>query len=146
MLSIGKLGNPNYYLGMVADRLEEYYTNAREAPGVWMGRSAERLGLAAEVDSEALHRVLDHRDPQSGRRLTRAQGAPKVPGFDATFCAPKSVSLLFALGDPEISNEVRNAHDAAVATAVRALEDFAARSRRGKAGARGPGAGRGRAP
>src|SRR5581483_4611306 len=55
--------------------------------------------------------------------------------FDATFCAPKSVSLLFALGSPEVSNEVRNAHDAAVATAVRALEDFAARSRRGKSGA-----------
>jgi conjugative relaxase-like TrwC/TraI family protein len=135
MLSIGKLGNPDYYLQMVADGLEEYYTNAREAPGVWMGRSAERLGLSAEVDGEALHRVLDHRDPQTGTRLTRAQGAPKVPGFDATFCAPKSVSLLFALGDPEISNEVRNAHDAAVAAAVGVLEDVAARSRRGKAGA-----------
>jgi conjugative relaxase-like TrwC/TraI family protein len=135
MLSIGKLRDPDYYLAMVADGLEEYYTNAKEAPGVWMGRSADRLGLAGEVDSEALHCVLDHRDPQSGTRLTRAQGAAKVPGFDATFCAPKSISLLFALGDPEISNEVRNAHDAAVATAVRALEDFAARSRRGKAGA-----------
>ncbi len=135
MLTIGKLGNPNYYLAQVADGLEEYYTNAKEAPGVWMGRSVDRLGLAGEVDGEALHRVLDHRDPGTGTRLTRAQGAPKVPGFDATFCAPKSVALLFALGEPEVSNEVRNAHDAAVATAVRALEDFAARSRRGKAGA-----------
>jgi conjugative relaxase-like TrwC/TraI family protein len=135
VLSIGKLGNPDYYLEMVAEGLEEYYTNAREAPGLWMGQSAERLGLSGEVDAEALHLVLDHRDPNSGTRLTRAQGAPKVPGFDATFCAPKSVSLLFALGDPEISNEVRNAHDAAVAAAVRALEDFAGRSRRGKGGA-----------
>jgi conjugative relaxase-like TrwC/TraI family protein len=135
MLTIGKLRDPNYYLAQVADGLEEYYTNAKEAPGVWMGRSAERLGLAGEVDGEALHRVLDHHDPRTGTRLTRAQGAPKVPGFDATFCAPKSVSLLFALGDPEVSNEVRNAHDAAVGTAVRAMEDFAARSRRGKGGA-----------
>ena len=134
MLTIGKLRDPNYYLAQVADGLEEYYTNAKEAPGVWMGQSAERLALAGEVDSEALHRVLDHRDPKAGTRLTRAQGAPKVPGFDATFCAPKSVSLLFALGDPEVSNAVRNAHDAAVATAVRALEDVAARSRRGKGG------------
>src|ERR687895_1880203 len=100
-----------------------------------MGRSAGRLGLSGEVDGDRLHRVLDHRDPHSGTRLTRAQGAPKVPGFDATFCAPKSVSLLFALGDPEVSNEVRNAHEAAVATAVQAMEDIAARSRRGKAGA-----------
>jgi conjugative relaxase-like TrwC/TraI family protein len=134
VLSIGKLGNADYYLEMVADGLEEYYTNAREAPGVWVGRSAERLDLVGEVDGEVLHRVLDHRDPRTGTRLTRPQGAPKVPGFDATFCAPKSVSLLFALGDPEISNEVRNAHDAAVAAAVRVLEDVAARSRRGKAG------------
>lgn len=106
MLSLGKLRDPDYYLAMVADGLEEYYTGAREAPGVWMGRSAGRLGLSGEVDAEALHRVLDHRDPQTGTRLTRAQGAPKVPGFDATFCAPKSVSLFFALGDPETSNEV----------------------------------------
>ena len=135
MLTIGKLRDPNYYLAQVADGLEEYYTNSKEAPGVWMGRSADRLGLAGEVDGEGLHRVLDHRDPKTGTRLTRAQGAPKVPGFDATFCTPKSVSLLFALGNPEVSNEVRNAHDAAVAAAVRALEGFAARSRRGKAGA-----------
>jgi len=135
MLTIGKLRDPNYYLAQVADGLEEYYTNAKEAPGVWIGRSAERLGLAGEVDGAVLHRVLDHRDPETGTRLTRAQGAPKVPGFDATFCAPKSVSLLFALGSPEVSNEVRNAHDAAVGAAVRALEGFAARSRRGKGGA-----------
>lgn len=135
MLTIGKLRDPNYYLAQVADGLEEYYTNAKEAPGVWLSSSAERLGLCGEVDEDALHCVLDHRDPKTGTRLTRAQGAPKVPGFDATFCAPKSVSLLFALGDPEVSNEVRNAHDAAVGAAVRTLEDFAARSRRGKAGA-----------
>jgi conjugative relaxase-like TrwC/TraI family protein len=135
VLTIGKLRDPNYYMAQVADGLEEYYTNAKEAPGVWMGRSADRLGLSGEMDGEELHRVLDHRDPKTGTRLTRAQGAPKVPGFDATFCAPKSVSLLFALGDPEVSNEVRNAHDAAVATAVRVLEGFAARARRGKAGA-----------
>ena len=61
--------------------------------------------MAGEVDGEALHRVLDHRDPRTGTRLTRAQGAPKVPGFDATFCAPKSVSLLFALGDPGVTND-----------------------------------------
>jgi conjugative relaxase-like TrwC/TraI family protein len=134
VLSIGKLRDPNYYLAMVADGQEEYYANAKEAPGVWMGRSAGRLGLYGEVDADALHRVLDHRDPKTGARLIRAQGAPKVPGFDATFCAPKSVSLLFALGDPEISNEVRNAHDAAVTAALRALEDVAARARRGKGG------------
>ncbi|MCA1846594.1 MAG: relaxase domain-containing protein, partial [Actinobacteria bacterium] len=130
-----EVASPDYYLEMVAKGVEEYYTNARQAPGRWMGASADRLGLSGEVDAEALHLVLDHRDPRTGAQLTRAQGAPTVAGFDATFCAPKSVSLLFALGDPEVSNEVRNAHDAAVAAAARVLEGVAARSRRGKGGA-----------
>jgi conjugative relaxase-like TrwC/TraI family protein len=137
MLSIGKLGpgQQAYYLDTVARGAEEYFTGAKEAPGQWMGRAAELLGLSGEVDGEDLHRVLDHRDPLAGTRFTRAQGAPKVPGFDATFCAPKSVSLLFALGLPDVSNEVRNGHDRAVAAALDVLEAEAARARRGKAGA-----------
>ena len=136
MLSIGKLapGQQQYYLDTVAHGAEEYYTNSKEAPGQWLGAGSALLGLAGEVDAEELHRVLDHRDPISGTRLTRAQGAPKVAGFDATFCAPKSVSLIFALGDPETSNATRSAHDAAVAAALSVLETEAARARRGKAG------------
>jgi conjugative relaxase-like TrwC/TraI family protein len=136
VLSLGKLapGQQQYYLETVAHGAEEYYTGAKEAPGEWAGLSAARLGLAGEVDADALGLVLESRDPMSGERLTRAQGAPKIPGFDATFCAPKSVSLLFALGDPEASNEVRNAHDAAVGAALGVLEGEAARARRGRGG------------
>ena len=137
MLSLGKLapGQQQYYLDTVARGAEEYYTGAKEAPGQWVGRGAERLGLEGEVDPDALGHVLGGRDPRVGLPLTRAQGAPSVPGFDATFCAPKSVSLLYSLGDPETSNEVRNAHDAAVSGSLRVLESVAARARRGKAGA-----------
>ncbi len=136
MLSLGKLspGQQEYYLRTVAAGAEEYYTGAKEAPGEWTGQSAARLGLAGEVDADTLHWVLEGRDPGTGERLTRAQGAPKVPGWDATFCAPKSVSLLFALGEPEASNEVRNAHDAAVTAALEVLEGEAARCRRGRGG------------
>ncbi len=40
VLSIGKMvvGAENYYLGIVAEGQEEYYTGAGEAPGSWMGR------------------------------------------------------------------------------------------------------------
>jgi conjugative relaxase-like TrwC/TraI family protein len=136
VLSLGKLapGQQSYYLETVARGAEEYYTGAKEAPGEWIGVSAARLGLAGEVDAETLRSILESRDPTDGARLTRAQGAPKIPGFDATFCAPKSVSLLFALGDREVSNEVRNAHDAAVAAALRVFEAEAARARRGRGG------------
>jgi conjugative relaxase-like TrwC/TraI family protein len=136
VLSIGKLGpgQQQYYLDTVARGAEEYWTNAKEAPGQWVGRGSALLGLAGGVNGDDLHRVLEQSDPKSGIRLTRAQGAPKVAGFDATFCAPKSVSLLFALGDAETSNEVRNAHDVAVTEALAVLEAEAARGRRGKAG------------
>jgi conjugative relaxase-like TrwC/TraI family protein len=136
MLSIGKLapGQQQYYLDTVARGAEEYYTGTKEAPGEWIGSAATRLGLGGQVDAADLHDVLVGLDPSTGRPLARAQGAPSVPGFDATFCAPKSVSLLFALGDPETSNQVRNAHDTAVAAALRAFESVAARARRGKGG------------
>ncbi len=45
-----------------------------------------------------------------------------------------SVSLLNAIGSPEVSNQVRNAHDAAVVAAFAVLEDYAAVGRRGAAG------------
>jgi conjugative relaxase-like TrwC/TraI family protein len=90
MLSLGKLapGQQQYYLATVAAGAEEYYTGVKEAPGEWTGRSAARLGLSGEVAAETLRDVLEQRDPRTGERMTRAQGAPKVPGFDATFCAP----------------------------------------------------------
>ena len=52
MLSIGKLlpGRAEYYLGTVANGVEDYYTGAGEAPGQWVGTSAGRLGLSGEVD------------------------------------------------------------------------------------------------
>ena len=137
MLSLGKLapGQQQYYLDTVARGAEEYYTGAREAPGQWVGAGSARLGLEGEVDAEELGRVLEHVDPKSGTyRLTGARSVPVVAGFDATFCAPKSVSLLFALGDPEVSNDVRNAHDAAQGAALEVLERAACRVRRGQGG------------
>ena len=44
------------------------------------------------------------------------------------------MSLLFALGAPEVSNEVRNAADAAVSASLSVLEQAACRVRRGKGG------------
>ncbi len=137
MLSLGKLapGQQQYYLDTVARGAEEYYTGAREAPGQSVGAGAARLGLAGEVDAEELGRVLEHVDPKTGTyRLTGSRSVPVVAGFDATFNAPKSVSLLFALGSPEVSNQVRNAHDAAQSAALEVLERAACRVRRGQGG------------
>jgi conjugative relaxase-like TrwC/TraI family protein len=136
VLSVGKLapGQQQYYLDTVARGLEEYYTGAKEAPGVWVGSGAPRLGLVGEVDAEVLGRVLEHVHPDGVYRLTAPRSVPVIAAYDATFSAPKSVSLLHALGPPEASNEVRNAHDAAVAASLPVLEHVACRVRRGQGG------------
>jgi conjugative relaxase-like TrwC/TraI family protein len=137
VLSLAKLGPGvvDYLEEMVARGVEEYYLNAKEAPGQWLGDSAAHLDLDGVVDGDEFRRVLSHSHPQTGALLTDEKSSPKVVGFDATFCAPKSVSLLFALGVPEASNEVRNAHDVAVREAFDVLQSVA-RGRRGHDGVR----------
>jgi len=136
VLSIGKLGQGQeaYYVETVAEGAEEYYVGRGEAPGRWMGRSAVGLELAGEVDGGDLAALLGHLDPRTGKPLTLGRSAPKVAGFDLTFCAPKSVSLLWAFGSPEVAAEVVAAHEAAVDAALGVMEAEAARVRRGKAG------------
>jgi conjugative relaxase-like TrwC/TraI family protein len=58
-----------------------------------------------------------------------------VAGYALSFSPPKSVSILWGLGDPEVSPAVREAHDAAVEAALDFLEEHAAFTRRGQGGA-----------
>ena len=81
-----------------------------------------------------LRAVLDARHPDTGEQLAR-HTARKVPGFDHTFRAPKSVSLLWALGDRATLAEVVAAHDEAVDAAIGYLQRAAGFSRRGAGGA-----------
>lgn len=121
-----------YYLEVIANERDDYYVASGEAPGRWIGGGAERLGLVGAVTPDALRSVLDGRDPVSGESLTRWR---KIKGFDLTLSAPKSVSLLWGLGDEHLAGAVVAAHDSAVAAAVRYLEDEACVVRRGRAGA-----------
>ena len=100
MLSIAKLrvDVEAYYLSLVVHGVDEYYSQRGEVPGRWMGRGAEVLGLAGAVAGAALRTVLDGRAPSSGDRLASSQRT--VPGFDLTFSAPKSVSVLFGARRP----------------------------------------------
>jgi TrwC relaxase len=60
VLSIGKMvvGAENYYLGIVAEGQEEYYTGAGEAPGRWMGGGIAHLRLSGDVEPDVLHALL----------------------------------------------------------------------------------------
>ena len=134
MLSVWKLahGQEAYYLEAVAQGVEDYYVGG-EAPGRWIASSDSMLGLTGKVRAEDLRAVLAGEDPFSGTRL----GQPhRVPGFDLTFRAPKSVSVLFGLGDPDTARHVRDAHDRAVEAALGFAERHAVWSRRGHGGVR----------
>ncbi len=136
MLNLGKLafGQEEYYLEAVAQGTEDYYLHAGEADGYWLGGGAGVLGLAGSVDGDDLRNVLRGQSPDSGENLLMRRMKDRVPGWDATFRAPKSVSLLYALGTPEASDAVRLAHDASVAAAVDFLERHASTVRRGYGG------------
>jgi hypothetical protein len=83
-----------YYAREVADGLEDYYAGVGEAPGVWTGVGASVAGLSGTETGDALALAFgDARHPVSGERLGGGWRAEGVIGFDATFSAPKSVSL-----------------------------------------------------
>src|SRR4051794_11194226 len=72
--------------------------------------------------------------PATAAPLAAQRGGSRVPGFDLTFRPPKSVSVLFGLAGSEISGEVRDAHEAAVESALDCMERLAAVGRRGHGG------------
>ena len=128
MLNIGKLaaGKASYYLAL-ASGVEDYYAGHGEPPGRWLGSGADLLGRDGTVTAEDLTAILEGRDPGSGVRLGRA----RMPGFDLTFRAPKTVSLLYALGDADmVTAQVVAGHEAAVVAAVGYLERAACSTRR----------------
>src|SRR5947209_2139252 len=100
VLSVGKLapGQGEYYLRAVAQGAEDYYLFAGEAPGRWVGGGCGAVGLAGRVEGRHFSSVLGGCDPFTGEALGKRWATSKVPGFDLTFSAPKSVSLLGALG------------------------------------------------
>ena len=65
----------------------------------------------------------------AGRRVDNRR-----PGIDVTVSAPKSVSVLFGLGDPDTALQVRAAHQAAVVEVVGFLESVAGHGLRGHQG------------
>ncbi|MCB2114135.1 MAG: relaxase domain-containing protein [Parvularculaceae bacterium] len=122
-----------YYRHMGED---DYYARDGEAPGRWEGRGAERLSLDGPVEKSAFEAALSGRDPKTGALLVQANGRAHAAGWDMTFSAPKSVSVLWALSPDTNRADIETAHRNAVLDATRHLEDNAAWARRGKAGAR----------
>jgi Ti-type conjugative transfer relaxase TraA len=138
MLSIGKLaagpGAGRYYTDALAEGREDYYAGELESPGEWLGGGATLLELPDKVGEEGLLRLLEPRDPGSGTPLRSPLAEGAVAGFDLAFKAPKSVSILFGIAEPDVTREVIRAHEAAVVEAMVYLEREACGVRRGHGG------------
>jgi conjugative relaxase-like TrwC/TraI family protein len=137
VLSIGKiaLGQHRYYEQQVAQGWDDYYAGRGEAPGEWVGRGADALGLGGRVSAEqfsALVAGLDPRDRKS--RLRSSDRDPKVAALDVTFSAPKSVSVLAAVAPDGLAGELISAHEQALRAALSYVEDSAVQVRRGHEG------------
>jgi conjugative relaxase-like TrwC/TraI family protein len=140
VLTIGKLGASEdqlaYYEQQVAQGLEDYFSGRGEAPGRWMGGGCGPLRLRGEVDRTGFMRAMRGCDPRTGEGLRPPRGRTKVAAFDLTFSAPKSVSVLFAIADEDVSAALLAAHERAVEEAFAYVEREACFTRRGHGGVR----------
>ncbi len=79
----------------------DYYIDGQEIAGVWGGKAAEQLGLSGEVEQQDYFAVVDNLHPATGEQLTPRQKDNRRAGYDFTFSAPKSVSVLYELSKDE---------------------------------------------
>ncbi|MGH7779074.1 MAG: MobF family relaxase, partial [Candidatus Binataceae bacterium] len=102
----------------------DYYSEKRRVVGQWFGEGATALGLAGEIASEDFRAVLRGLRPATGEVIVgNANGrSERRAGWDATFNAPKSVSIQALVGG---DSELSEAHRAAVTHALAELERYA---------------------
>ncbi len=125
----------SYHAEEFSNARENYYTEGEQITGEWHGRLAEQLGFRGEVREEHFQRLSEGQHPITGEQLIRRQAAREYmnrrgekisamehrAGWDATFSAPKSVSLTALVGE---DGRVREAHQESVAIALDELERY----------------------
>ena len=124
-----------YHAEEFTNAKENYYTEGERIAGQWHGRLAEQWGLTGEVREEHFQRLSEGNHPVSAEPLVRHQTAREYlneqgqrvktmehrAGWDATFSAPKSVSLTALVG---ADDRVRDAHRESVGVALDELERY----------------------
>ena len=138
MLSIRKMSirNADYYLDLAC---EDYYLKGGEPPGQWHGQGAEALGLRGNVSPEVFHHLFNGFAPDGQRPLVQNAGKHegyhrRVPGWDMTFSAPKSVSVCWALANEPMREAIRKCHEQAVRSTLNMIEREAGITRSGSRG------------
>ncbi len=126
----------NYHHKEFTAREQNYWSDRGEVIGRWQGVLAEELGLSGSVLAEDFARMSLGQHPKTAEPLVKQRASYEYKdadgktiktmehraGWDATFSAPKSVSLTALVGGDE---RVREAHRAAVTVAIESLERYA---------------------
>ncbi len=105
MLRITASGNSAAAKSYLVEGLsrQDYYIDGQEIPGRWGGRAAEMLSLSGDVTKADYFALCENRHPQTGEQLTPRMKDDRRTGYDFTFNAPKSVSVVYSLvDDPHI--------------------------------------------
>ncbi len=128
--SIGKGTVAQYYL-----RRTEYYLNGKEPAGVWLSTSVT-LGIKVGqvVDADLFEKLHAGIGPDGRSLITNDGGKKRMPGFDLTLSAPKSVSIAFALADPDMRAAIERIQLEACKAVIAMLNREAAFTRRGRNG------------
>ncbi len=94
---------------------DDYYAEGGLAPSEWLGKGAQMLNLAGDVDHEQFARLLEGYVARQSLGTMREGEWEHRPGWDVTFSAPKSVSIM-----AEVAGDRRliAAHERAVKTAL----------------------------
>jgi conjugative relaxase-like TrwC/TraI family protein len=114
---------------------QNYWSQRGVIAGEWQGRMADQFGLAGAVSAEDFAKLSQGQHPQTGEQLVRQRASYEYQdadgktirtmehraGWDATFSAPKSVSLTALVGDDQ---RVRDAHRQSVSVALDQLERY----------------------
>ncbi len=118
----------------IADE-QNYWKQGESIQGEWHGKLAERFGLSGSVSAQDFARLSEGQHPHRAEQLVRhravqvyqsktGKAVPPIEhraGWDATFSAPKSVSLAALVGG---DNRVRESHHEAVNVALNELERY----------------------
>lgn len=125
MLSITRLGKAleakiKYYTELASIK---YYNSEFEPQGMWHGHVANQFGLKDKPVEHDLLMLFASGHNKQNKALVGNAGSKHQIGFDLTFSAPKSVSVLFGLADKRIREKVQQCHLKAVKMVLSYIED-----------------------
>jgi conjugative relaxase-like TrwC/TraI family protein len=125
-----------YHANEFTAKEQNYWSQKGVVQGEWQGQLAGRFGLTGAVSAAVFARLSQGQHPETGEQLVGQRAAHEYQGadgktvktmehragWDATFSAPKSVSLTALVGGDD---RVRDAHRESVRVALEQLEHYA---------------------